>query len=480
MSSADSDGRPLVAIVGGGLAGLAAAVALAESNCRVDLYEARRSLGGRAGSFRDPSTGETVDHCQHVSMGCCTNLADFCRRVGIEQRFRHDRRLEFIGPDQRAFPLSASGLPAPFHLAPAFWGFKFLSVRERIGIANAMWRLMRLRPQDDANSPTIGAWLKAHHQSRRAIELYWNVILVSALGEELDRASLAAARKVIVDGFLTSRDAYVLEVPQVPLSKLYGDVLESWLAGRGVRVHLNAPVRQVSHDSGPCVVLADGNEVRPDFLVLAVPWHRLASVVEPNLAARLPWLAEISAVESSPITGVHLWFDRPIMPYEHAVLVGRLSQWVFHRSSEASQLVATNRNVEIGGEHYYQVVVSASRNLAGRDRNAIVEEVCQELAAIWPQAAAANRLHARIVTEHAAVFSVRPGLDQLRPPQQTAVPGILVAGDWTATGWPATMEGAVRSGYLAAEGILSKLGQPKKLLADDLPRAWLARLLIRR
>jgi squalene-associated FAD-dependent desaturase len=479
MSSADSDGRPRVAIVGGGLAGLAAAVALAESNCCVDLYEARRSLGGRAGSFRDPSTGETIDHCQHVSMGCCTNLADFCRRVGIQERFRHDRRLEFIGLDKRAFPLSASGLPAPFHLAPAFWGFKFLSVRERIGIANAMWRLMRLSPRDDRNSPTIGAWLKAQRQSPRAIDLYWNVILVSALGEELDRASLAAARKVIVDGFLASRDAYVLEVPTVPLSQLYGDVLEQWLASRGVRVHLNAPVRQVTHDKKPGVVLTDGNEVRPEFLVLALPWHRLANVVEPNLAARLPWLAEISTVESSPITGVHLWFDRPIMPYQHAVLVGRLSQWVFHRSGEPIQSVTAGQAAETGSEHYYQVVVSASHNLAGRDRSEIVDEVCQELADISPQAAAAKRLHARVVTEHSAVFSVRPGLDRLRPLQQTAVPGILVAGDWTATGWPATMEGAVRSGYLAAEGILSRLGRPKKLLADDLPRGWLARLLIR-
>jgi squalene-associated FAD-dependent desaturase len=412
-------------------------------------------------------------------MGCCTNLADFCRRVGIQDRFRHDRRLEFIGPDNRAFPLAASGLPAPFHLAPAFWGFKFLSVRERIGIANAMWRLMRLQPQDDANSPTIGAWLKAHKQTPRAMDLYWNVILVSALGEELDRASLAAARKVIVDGFLASRDAYVLEVPRVPLAELYGDVLERWLANRGVRVHLNAPVRQVSHDKEPRLVLADGDEVRPDFLVLALPWHRLAGVVETSLAMRFPWLAEISTVESSPITGVHLWFDRPIMPYEHAVLVGRLSQWVFHRTSEPPPSVATYQAAETGGEHYYQVVVSASRNLAGRDRGAIADEVCQELADIWPQAAVARRLHARVVTEHAAVFSVRPGLDQVRPLQQTSEPGILVAGDWTATGWPATMEGAVRSGYLAAESILSALGKPQELLADDLPRGMLARLLIR-
>jgi squalene-associated FAD-dependent desaturase len=464
-------GRPRIAIVGGGLAGLAAAVALADTDCRVDLYEARRSLGGRAGSFRDSSTGEVVDHCQHISMGCCTNLADFCRRVGIESLFRRDRRLTFIGPDGRAYPFVATALPSPFHLAPAFWGLKYLSVRERISIGRAMWKLMRMLPGDAPDSPTIGDWLKQQRQSPRAVELYWNVILVSALGEELDRASLAAARKVIVDGFLSAREAYVVEVPRVPLGELYGAALERWLADRGVSVHLNAAVRQVRCEEHPQITLAGGDEILPDFVVLAIPWHRIRDVVDANLDARFPWLRGMDAVETSPITGVHLWFDRPIMPYEHAVLVGRLSQWVFHRTASDAA------NAQPG--HYYQVVVSASRNLAGRDRGEIVDEVCHELSAIWPDAAAARRLHARVVTEHAAVFSVRPGLDQVRPPQQTRVAGVLVAGDWTSTGWPATMESAVRSGYLAAESILKSLGRPRRFLADDLRRGLLARLLIK-
>jgi uncharacterized protein with NAD-binding domain and iron-sulfur cluster len=179
-------------------------------------------------------------------------------------------------------------------------------------------------------------------------------------------------------------------------------------------------------------------------------------------------LPDIEQVDASPITGVHLWFDRPIMPYEHAVLVGRLSQWVFHRGGDAD-----------GSGHYYQVVVSASRNLAGRDRSEIVDEVCRELASIWPEAAAARRLHARVVTEQSAVFSVQPGLEKIRPAQEITVPGLLVAGDWTSTGWPATMEGAVRSGYVAAETILQSLGRPQRILVPDLPRGMLARLLIR-
>jgi len=473
MSAADepramnSGERPSVVIVGGGLAGLATAVALADTDCRVRLLEARRSLGGRAGSFRDPATGETIDHCQHVSMGCCTNLADFCRRVGVADAFRRDHSLHFIGPDATEYRFAASPLPAPFHLAPAFWRLKYLSVGERYRIGRAMWNLMRLAPGDNPSLPTVGEWLIGQHQSPRAIELFWSVILVSALGEDLDRASLAAARKVIVDGFLSARDAYVVEVPRVPLAELYGEPLLRWLAGQGIGVSLETAVRGVSLvDGRPSVTLASGETIGCDDVVLAVPWHKLAELVDDAIAGQWPWLGEMTAVRPSPISGVHLWFDRPIMTLDHAVLPGRLSQWVFRRDD--------------GGErgHYYQVVISASHNLAGRDRAHVIAEVHRELASIWPQAADARLLNARLVTEHAAVFSVGPGLDCLRPRQQTTVPGVLVAGDWTATGWPATMEGAVRSGYLAAEAISRRVGDPRSFLVPDLPRGFWSRLLI--
>ncbi len=468
------DERPQVAIVGGGLAGLAAAVALAD-DCRVELVESRRSLGGRAGSFRDPTTGESIDHCQHVSMRCCTNLADFSRRVGIDGLFRRVDALHFIGPDGQRSDLAAGMLPAPLHLAGAFWGLKFLSIGERFGVARAIWHLLRLRETDDETSPTIGAWLRRQGQSARAIELFWNVVLVSALAEDLDRASLSAARKVIVDGFLTNREAYVVEVPRVPLGELYGDALLRWFAERGVAVHFNAAARHVSHPDGrPQLLLDDGRQIRPDHLIVAMPWHKLHDVIDAELAGRWPWLEEVDAVAASPITGVHLWFDRPIMPLDHAVLVGRLCQWVFRRD-----VTPTVNAADVPAGHYYQVVISASRNLAGRNRDDVIAEVCRELAAIWPAAAQAMLLHSRMVTEHAAVFSTRPGLERIRPAQQTVTHGIHVAGDWTRTGWPATMEGAVRSGYLAAEGVLRCLGRPRRILVDELPHSWLVRKLVR-
>jgi squalene-associated FAD-dependent desaturase len=462
--------RPQVAIVGGGLAGLAAAVALASADCEVDLYEARRSLGGRAASFRDPVTGEQVDHCQHVSMGCCTNLADLCRRVGIAHLFRRERRLHFIGPGGRQHDVEAAKLPAPFHLAPALWRLTFLSASDRLGIARALWKLMRREVADSRDAPSIGQWLRGQGQSQRAIDWFWSVILTSALGEELDRASLAAARKVLVDGFLASRDGYVVEVPQAPLSTLYGEGLERWFARHEVHLHLGTSIRKVGCDGRPVVVRADGEETRPDFAILAVPWFRVAEVVDESVTSQWPWLAEVASVEASPITAVHLWFDREITSLDHAVLVGRLSQWIFNRTR--CQGADSRRGF------YYQVVVSASRLLAGRDRESIVADVRGELAEIWSSAAKAALLSARVVTERAAVFSARPGLERCRPPQQTPTPGILVAGDWTRTGWPATMESAVRSGYLAAEAITKNIGRPQRFVVDDLARGFLARWLI--
>jgi uncharacterized protein with NAD-binding domain and iron-sulfur cluster len=295
----------------------------------------------------------------------------------------------------------------------------------------------------------------------------------------LERASLAAARKVLVDGFLASRGAYVVDVPSAPLAELYGERLEQWLAAHGVRLRMQAAVDGVSREGATVRVRVGGQCIDFDFVVLAVPWHKLAAIVDPQVASSWPWLAPITEVPASPITAVHLWFDRQIMPHANAVLVGRLAQWVFHRAAAVESNDAQSNAAPSGGEHYYQVVISASRQLAARPREQLVVEVCRELAEIWPQARAARLLRSRVVTEQAAVFSAEVGLDRIRPPQQTPTPGILVAGDWTATGWPSTMESAVRSGYLAAEQIAAAIGSPRRFLVDDLPRGWLARRLVR-
>ena len=476
--------RPRVAIVGGGLAGMAAAAALVGTDACVELFESRARFGGRATSFRDPETGELVDFCQHVSMGCCTNLADLVRRAGLDGLFKPADRLTFIAPDGRQCDFAASRwLPAPLHLALGLGRLVYLDANDRRAIARAMWRLMRRPIVDGGSCPTALEWLRAQGQTARAIDWFWGVVLVSALGESLERVSMAAARKVFVDGFLAARDAHVVQTPQLPLGEIFGRRLPAWLESQGASLRLGATIRAIDRDARGRFELA-GLDKRAaahdhaapyDCVILATTWRQVESLLPEAWRAKAPWLAAARGWPSAPITGVHLWFDRPITDLEHAVLVGRLGQWLFNRGALAGDLSAAGA----AQEFYYQVVISASRDLAGRDRQAIVDELVGELAEIWPAARQARLLRARVVTEQMAVFSVAPGCDAWRPPQRTEIEGLALAGDWTATGWPATMEGAVRSGYLAAEAVMASLGRPRRFLAPDLERAPLAKLLIR-
>jgi len=465
---------PTVAVVGGGLAGLAAAVGLCQHGLAVELFEARRRLGGRAGSFRDPPSGELIDHCQHVAMGCCTNLADFCRRLDIADRFRRQRRLHFIGPAATVHRLAAAPLlPAPLHLLPGLMRLGYLGLADRLRIVRTMRRLAGQADTPRHDNQTIGSWLRRQGESDQATRRFWSVVLVSTLSETLDRASLTAARKVFVDGFLGSRRAYELLVPQLALETIYDELVAGWLTRQNVAVHRGTRVCSIDGNArrAATLVLADGSRRPFDFFVAAVPWRRVRGLFPEAMLRAMPALERVRHIEPAPITAVHLWFDRPLMTLPNAVLVGRLSQWIFAPGRQP----ADSAGSELG--HYYQIVISGSRELAGCDRQDLVGRVRDELAAIWPAARRARLLHWRAVTNPAAVFSARPGADRYRPAQATPIRNLMLAGDWTATGWPATMESAVRSGYLAAEAILKALGRPRRLLAADLPRSLVTRWL---
>lgn len=472
-------GFPRVAIVGGGLAGLAAAVALCQRGLHVELFESRHKLGGRAGSYVDQESGELIDHCQHVAMGCCTTFLDFCRQTKIDGLLTRHRRLHFFGPRGERCDFDRSGwLPPPLHLGAALWGQKYLSAADRISIAAALLRLARLSAADDANGVTVNAWLSQQRQSSAAIEHFWQVVLVSALGETLERASLAAARKVFVDGFLGNRSSYEVWTPKVSLEELYDVGVANWLRKRGVAIHLGSTVSQiVERNESPstlALLCKNGSQYEFDVVIAALPWRRLPEVLSAELAAKLPTVVSAAkAIQASPITGIHLWFDRPIMDLPHAVLVGRLAQWVFAKCKEEGS------ECKGGTPHYYQVVISASRNLMGRERDEVVREVLADLQSVLPHCREAKLLRWQMITDQESVFSAKPGLSQIRPLQRTGVPGLFLAGDWTATGWPSTMEGAVRSGYLAAEELLVNLGRSQRIVPAGLPRSWLARLLVR-
>lgn len=460
---------PSVAIVGGGLAGMAAALRLREQGCHVELFEARRTLGGRAASYRDPQSGELIDHCQHVAMACCTNFHNFCERTGIASEFERFSTLHFFDRAGHRYDLQASRwLPAPLHLGPSFLRQHYLPLRDRLSMGWVLWKLARTSGPETAASPTIGQWLRQQGVSQVALDRFWSVVLVSALGETVDNASLTAARKVFVDGFMSHVAGYAVDVPKQSLRALFDERVGSELTRRGVVVHRNAPIEALTGEGAAIreLLLPGGEERRFDAYVLATTWRQAGQLLSPASAQQLPQLIAAQQIDASPISGVHLWFDRALTPLPHAVLVDRLSQWVFRREVAAD------------ARHYYQVVISASRDLRGLSTQTVIDTVLSDLQAIFPAAREAKLLQHKLVTERDAVFSYRPGLDADRPAQATSLSNLFLAGDWTQTCWPSTMEGAVRSGYLAAEAILRSHGCNVSLLTPDLPRGWLARWLL--
>jgi len=461
-----------VAIAGGGLAGLAAGCALAEAGFKVTLFEKRPYLGGRASSYQHPGTGEVVDNCQHVLLGCCTNLLDFYRRAGVEDKIRWYEKLTFLEPGGRASVIAPSALPAPLHTAPAFLKADCLNFRDKLGISRAMAVLAPRTPADDGQS--FLDWLNRHGQTEQAIERFWKTILVSALNEDLDQVSVPYAAQVVRESFLKSPAAGRMGIPTVPLTDLYSTAGD-YIRARGGEVQLRAGVESFRSEGFDVFVTVNGEEKRFDYLLLALPFDALGRIL-PNTASAAPLAGALEQFSTSPITGIHLWFDRQISDLDHAVLLDRTIQWMFHKSrliAARNQDAPENRN----GGSYIELVVSCSRSLVEKSKTEIVELAMKEAQEFFPGSPDAVLLKSTVIKEVHATYSPRPGIEQYRPKPETAWPRVFLGGDWTATGWPATMEGAVRSGYLAAES-LARFARAKsvRFLVADLPPTGFMRL----
>lgn len=445
---------PGVIIIGGGLAGLAASAVLATQGISSLLLESRQGLGGRAGSFVDAETGELIDACQHVSMGCCTNFAHFCRLTGIDSFLEPQPTLYFMTPDRRVSRFRASAWPVPLHLAAAFFGLHFLTLGEKLRIGWALSRLQRIDPRHDE---PFFPWLCKHRQTRRAISRFWATVLVSALNETVDRVGLRYARKVFVDGFMTHQRGFEVQIPTVPLGRLYGEELKGWLKTHGVSLLNGQSVRRIVVDGERVigVELRDGRRMEADWYISAVPFWRLLDLLPAEVVARHDPFAKLRHLQTSPITSVHLWYDQAVTTLPHVVLVDCLGQWLFNKG-------------EKGNLHYFQVVISASHTSSQMSNAELRDAVVAELARLFPPARSAQVLKSRVVVDHKASFSVLPGVDRYRPGQETPIANLFLAGDWTATDWPATMEGAVRSGYLAAQALLRRFNNNTLFLQPEL------------
>jgi zeta-carotene desaturase len=463
-----------VAIAGGGLAGLAAGCALAEAGFRVTLFERRSYLGGRASSYQHPGTGEIVDNCQHVLLGCCTNLLDFYRRTGVQDKIRWYGKLTFLEPGGRASVIAPSWLPAPLHTAPAFLRADCLNFRDKMAIGRAMVALAPSSPADGGE--TFLDWLKRHGQTGQAIERFWKTILVSALNEDLDQVSVPYAAQVVRESFLKSAAAGRMGIPTVPLTELYGTAGD-YIRARGGEIQFRAGVESFRSEAFGVNVTTNGQEQKFDYLVLAVPFDGVARLL-PDTPAAAPLAAALGQFSTSPITGIHLWFDRQISDLDHAVLLDRTIQWMFHKSRliDARNIDARKDDASDNGS-YVELVVSCSRSLVEKSKADIVDMAVKEAQEFFPGAREAKLLKSTVIKEVHATYSPRPGIDQHRPKPDTAWPRVFLAGDWTATGWPATMEGAVRSGYLAAEAVARfASGKRARFLVSDLAPRGLMKL----
>jgi squalene-associated FAD-dependent desaturase len=459
-AGATASGRRVI-VIGGGLAGITAALDAAAAGATVTLLESRGRLGGRAYSFtRD---GLTVDNGQHVFLRCCTAYRTFVDRVGAGELVTLQDRLDItvLGTDGRRGRLRRSGLPAPLHLAAALVRYPFLSVRGRASAALAMRALATVDVEDPANDArTFGDWLRAHRQDAHAGAALWDLITRSTINLGCDEASLAQAAYVFQEGLLSRADAGDLGHAVAPLSQIHDVAAGAALARAGVRVRLRAGASVVEgeteggaegdadaeggREGGFTVVLSDGERLTADGVVLAVDPERAAALA-PEAAGVDP--APLHALGESPIVNVHVVYDRQVLDVPFAAGVDTPVQWVFDRTQSAG--------VQEG--QYLAVTVSAAVEELGMPSREIVDRYLTALGELLPAARGARVLRAFVTRDHAATFRADPGQRARRPAAVTALPALALAGAYTDTGWPATMEGAVRSGHTAARVVLADL-----------------------
>jgi len=492
-------------VIGGGLAGLAGAVALADAGLQVELYERRPILGGRATSFIHPSSGERVDNCQHVLLGCCVNLLDFYTRLGVAEHIDFHEDIPFIDESSRVSVIGPSALPPPLHLFPSFLRLKTMGIRDKLSIVRTVTGMIRhvarLRRTGDpseaaasaaasvsAATPTsaaasvsaapasatsrgteplpvsMAAWLKAHGATDRAVEAFWKPFLISALNDELDDIDADYGIGTAVRAMLLNRSGYEVGLPAVPLGDLYAPCID-YIEQRGGRVVFNRGVTGISVHDGKVasISLQDGSSVEAGAYLSALPFDVLCKLL-PQSNASDPYFSMLDGLSVSPITAVHVWFDRPVTELGYAAVIGRRIQWIFNQSSRHAGAFSADN-----GGAYLGLVVSASDDWMKTPRQVIIDQAMEDLESLLPAVRQAKLLKAIVVKEGRATFAPRPGCDALRPGPTSPLANFSIAGDWVQTGWPATMESAVRSGYQAAEVLLRARGVRTPILKPDLP-----------
>ncbi|MFI6071266.1 hydroxysqualene dehydroxylase HpnE [Actinoplanes sp. NPDC051343] len=424
-----------VAVIGGGLAGIAAALRCADGGAQVTLFEGRPRLGGLTHSFRRGDLD--VDNGQHVFLRCCTSYLGLLDRLGVRDGVTLQPRLAIpiVSPGKNRVWLRRDALPAPAHLARSLFAYTPLSVAERLRFITAALALRRVDPDAPAtDAQSFGAWLTAHGQSRRAIETMWDLVGIATLNATADDASLALAATVFQTGLLTKASAADIGWSMVPLGELHGTAGQRALSDAGVEVRTSARVSSVRRENGTWRI--EGRSY--DDVISAVPPEVASRILPPGV------LPAGGTLGTSPIVNLHAVYDRKVLDEPFVAAIDSPLQWVFDRTTQSG----------LTDGQYIAVSLSAADDLIDVPVAELRARLLPALEALLPAARGAQLRDFFVTRERHATFRAAPGTARLRPPGATSLPGLWLAGAWTATGWPATMEGAVRSGDAAAAGVL--------------------------
>ena len=472
---------PDVLILGAGAAGLATAVALSGAGASVSLLERKPFVGGRAYSYPHPALDEVIDS-QHVLLGCCTNLVDLCNLSGASDHIRWYDTITFLepgslAPSTRSTPsrrsdIAPTWLPSPGHSSFSFLRAPMLTLADKSRIALGLLDFLRSYPASDAEP--FSAWLQRTRQTERAIRHFWEPIIVGTLNDTFDRCSTRYAGQVFRESFLKSAAGGRLGIPSQPLSDFYASVA-NLAAEQGTTFHPRTSIDHIERlPSGLWQVTAsNGDRHHAPTLLLALPFEqtaRLLATLPEDAAPRQRIEPSLSHFTHAPITTIHLWFDRPITDLDHAALLDTRIQWMFNKT-----LIRRLEPTPISTDgQYLELVISASFSELRQTSEQILAFALVELARFFPAVREAKLLKSGVLKEARATFSVTPGLDRFRPAPDAPGDNLYLAGDWTLSGWPSTMEGAARSGRLAAGELLNN---PTQFLTPDLPPTGLSRLL---
>jgi hydroxysqualene dehydroxylase len=436
-----------VIIIGGGLSGLAAAVKLALSGERIVLYEQSPNLGGRCYSFIDDTTGDVIDNGQHVLVGAYHNLFEYLELIGTRELVREESLLTLhLHHSEKGFgEFALLALPRPFHLLGGILKFKLLSVNDRRRLANVWWNLLQWdkSSEDQLRYQTVEQWLMSLGQSSEARKCLWDPLSISVMNEIPERASALLFARSLRVTLLGTRSDSAFVIPRVGQTELYVDGALKIFNKRNAKITTNTEVKSISIEDETVtgVFLRDGTFVPSRCVISTVPFYNLGSII-PQPYRQFKPFQHIDKFSTSPIISIYLWFDVEFMKMEYLGLIARDIQWLFNRRLLFGESNKTTSCL--------CAVISSAYRFVDLPKEDLIKIVMNDLHAIFPASSSATLLHSLVLKEKRATFSPIIDVEHYRPPQRTPIRNFYLAGDWTDTGYPATIEGAVISGFRAA------------------------------